>query len=278
VAIIPGKTTSLADATPQIKADLLKQTAAAKLGDMANTYSSEVGNGFDLAEAAQKAGMRVGRIKAIDAQGNGPDGKPAGAPTAPEFLDQLAKAEIGDAGDPFTAKDGSLFAIKVEGVTPAKLKPLAEVHDAVLAAWTRDQQIAQIRKKAADLAKRADAEQDMSGIARDMGVQVQTSPQLKRSTTSDVFSRPLMEAIFDTKPGGAVSGPLGKGDGVVVARVSGVLHAKLADDPRLKERFNYALNEQLQNDVTLSLAMDARQRQKVQINDQMVNQAVGEGG
>jgi peptidyl-prolyl cis-trans isomerase D len=278
VAITPGKATSLADATAQIKADLLKQTAAAKLGDMANTYSSEVGNGFDIAEAAQKAGLRIGRIKAIDANGNGPDGKPAGAPTAPEFIQQMQKAEIGEAGDPFNTKDGSLFAIKVEGVTPAKLKPLAEVRDQVLAAWTHDQQIAQIQKKAVALAKRAQTEQDMTGIARDSGVAVQSSPQLKRSTTSDVFSRPLVQAIFDARPGEVVTGPPGKGDGVIVARVSGVLHAKMAEDAQLKQRFNYALTEQLSNDVTLSLAMDARARQKVQINDQMVNQAVGEGG
>jgi peptidyl-prolyl cis-trans isomerase D len=277
-AITAGKSTSLADATPQIKADLLKQLAAAKLGDMANIYSSNVGNGFDLGEAAQKAGMHVGRIHAIDTRGLGPDGKPAGAPAAPEFLEAVQKADIGEAGDAFTTKDGNLYAVKVEGVTPAKLKPLADVRDAVLAAWTREQQILAVQKKAVELAKTAESDQDLTNVARAAGVAVQSSPQLKRSTTNDVFSRTLVSAIFDAKPGGVATGPLGKGDGVVVARVSGILHAKMPDDVRLKQEFNQAMAEQFSNDVTLSLAQDARARAKVQINDQMVQQAVGEGG
>jgi peptidyl-prolyl cis-trans isomerase D len=222
--------------------------------------------------------MHVGRIRAIDTNGNGPDGKPAGAPAAPEFMQAVQKADVGEAGDAFMTKDGNLFAVKVEGTTPAKLKPLAEVRDQVLAAWTREQQILAVQKKAADLAKRAEGDQDLTNVARDAGVAVQSSPALKHSTTNDVFSRTLVSAIFDAKPGSVATGPLGKGDGVVVARVSGVLHAKLPDDARLRAEFNNAMAEQMSNDVTQSLAQDARARAKVQINDQMVQQAVGEGG
>ncbi len=277
VSITPGKSTSLADATPQIKADLMKQMAAAKLGDIANTFSSDVGSGFDLGEAAKKAGMRTARVT-IDAQGNGPDGKPAAIPNAPEFLQAVQKSDIGEAGDPFSTKDGNLYAVKVEGVTPAKLKPLSQVRDQVLAAWTRDQQILAIQKKADELAAEASRTQDLSGIAQSAGVAVQSSPALKRSTTNDVFSTKLVEAIFNAKPGGAATGPLGKGDGVMVARVTGVLHAKLPEDPRLNAQLHYALAEQFSNDVTQSLASDARNRQNVKIDDKMVEQAVGEGG
>lgn len=278
VAIVPGKTTSLADATAQIKADLLKQLAGAKLGDMLNVYNENVGNGFDLGEAAQKAGLHVSRIKAIDVNGNGPDGKTAGAPASPEFMEAVQKADIGEAGDAFMTKDGNLYAVKVEGTTPARLKPLADVRDAVLAAWTREQQVLTVQKKAVALAKQAASDQDLTNIARTAGVAVQSSPQLKHSTTNDVFSHELVTAIFEQKPGGVATGPLGKGDGIVVARVSGILHAKLPDDARMRAEFNQAMSEQLSNDVTQSLAQDARARSKVQINDQMVQQAVGEGG
>ena len=86
--------------------------------------------------------MHFAKIAAVDAQGLAPDGtKTVAATVDPEFLAQIFKAEVGDEGDPFPTADGHYYALKVDGVTPPKLKAL----DAV-----RAEALAQLDGRAAD--------------------------------------------------------------------------------------------------------------------------------
>lgn len=277
VSITPGSSKSLADATPEIRTQLSNALASAKLNDVANAYTDARDTGLEVKDAAAKAGMHYARVSAVDANGLDPSGKPAG-PTSDEFRQQVQHADVGEPGDPFPAKDGNFYAIKVEGITPSKLKPLDQVRAQVLAQWTKEQQLLALKKKAEALAAQAGHDQDLANAARSAGVAVQSSPGLTRRTTNDIFSPALTAAVFDAKPGAVVTGPLGKGDGIVVARVSGVLHPTLPPDSPILQAGKQQFSQQLAEDVTLSLANDARAAQKVTINNQLVAQATGEGG
>ena len=55
----------------------------------------------------------------MDKNGLTPDGeKLADLPADPEFLSTAFTAEVGEDSDPFPAKSGDYYAIKVDGVTP----------------------------------------------------------------------------------------------------------------------------------------------------------------
>ena len=66
-------------------------------------------------------------VRRVDAKGLAPDGTKADVPADPEFLPQVFKAEVGEEGDPFQTKSGNVYVIRVDGVTPPKLKPLDQV-------------------------------------------------------------------------------------------------------------------------------------------------------
>src|ERR1700680_1119823 len=71
--IIPGENKSFDQVKDQIKADLVKARAGAKVTDIANAFEDARGSGTPLAEAAMKQGLMVHHIAAIDHQGMTPE-------------------------------------------------------------------------------------------------------------------------------------------------------------------------------------------------------------
>lgn len=271
--ITQGKTTTLEEAAADIRKSLLAQTAGAKIADMMNACQDELSHGAEIQEAAQKSGMHYAHVPAMDRNGLDPEGKPTVGPNNDEFRSEAFKKEIGEYGDPEQAKNGLAFVIKVNGATPPKLKPLDSVRAQVLAAWTAEQQATQLRAKAQSLAAEANKQQDLSSIGRAIGAKVSESPALSRGTSNATFSKTLVQAIFDTAPGGTTIGPLGDGKGYVIARVTGVRHTNL--DPRILQRAQIGLSEQMGQDVALTLAAAAKTKQGVTIHPEVVDRVVG---
>ncbi len=271
--ITPGKTTTLDEATPDIRKSLLAQTAGAKIADIMNASQDALSHGAEIQEAAQKSGMHYAHVPAMDRSGLDPEGKPTVGPNNDEFRSEVFKKEVGEYGDPEQAKNGLAFVIKVNGVTPPKLKPLGSVRAQVLAAWTEDQQAAELRGKAQSLAAEAGKQQDLSNVARSIGAKIAVSPALSRATTNDTFSKSLVEAIFNAPPGGSAIGPLGNGRGYVVARVTGIRHSVL--DSNLVQRARIGLSQQMGQDVAAALATAAKAKQGVTVHPEVVDRVVG---
>ncbi|HZQ40775.1 MAG TPA: SurA N-terminal domain-containing protein, partial [Rhizomicrobium sp.] len=181
--ISPAVSHTLDEAKDQIKQQLALQLAGAKITDMVNAFEDARSGGADIATAAKKVGMRSGKIAAVDKSGLAPDGqKVADLPPDPEFLTTAFTQEVGEDNDPFPAKSGAYYDIKVDGQTPAKLKPLDQVKDAALAAWMADEKAKQVAAKAQTLTAEAQKEGSLAGIAKELKVPVLQSPSLSRDT------------------------------------------------------------------------------------------------
>jgi peptidyl-prolyl cis-trans isomerase D len=273
--ITPGKLTTLDQATPDIRKTLLDRTAAAKVSDITNAAQDAIGTGAEIQEIAAKSGMHSAHVGAMDRNGLGPDGKAIAAPTDDQFRTEVFKAEIGDIGDPEVAKSGLAFVIKVDGVTPPRVKSLDSIRSQVLADWTAEQQVAQLKARAQNLAAEATAAHNMSLVSEALGAKVQQSPGLLRTAHDDMFSSSLISSIFDAAPGAAISGPLGKGEGYVIARVTGIHHEPI--DPRSTAARSAGLDfaQQMSNDVAFAAAGAAKDKQGVKVHQDAVNSIVG---
>jgi peptidyl-prolyl cis-trans isomerase D len=277
-AITPGKVTPLEQATPDIRQAVLKQEAAAKVADIMNACQDALGTGAEIQEAATRSAMHFVHVPATDRSGLSPDGTHSAAPDNDDLRAEIFKAEVGDIGDPFQTKDGHAFAIKVNGVTPPKLKSLDAVRAQAVAQWSAEQRAAQLRTKAQTLADQANAVQDLTPTARSVGARVESGPALMRTTQSDTFSKPLVGAIFAAKFGSVVIGPLGKGDGYVIARVTGIRHKPSAPGNQDFEMNRSELGRQIGDDLALSLAQTAKARQGVTIHPDLVQSVTGGEG
>jgi peptidyl-prolyl cis-trans isomerase D len=275
--ITPAVNKSLADVKDEITQALKKQLAGGKLVDIANAYQEAVDGGDTLADAAKKAGMRVVHLASIDAQGLTADGSKADVPADPDFLPQVQKAEVGEEGEPFQTKIGNNYAIKVDGVTPPKLKPLDAVRTQATVEWTAQQGQKQLEAKAKALAAQATKDGNLAGAAKTAGETIKKSPGLQRQTSVNLFSPALAVSLFEKPAGVGVYGPAAQGDGYVVAVTTGVLHLPA---PFANPQFQTGVERagaEMGNDITLSLAAAAKAAQGVTIHQERVNQVTGEG-
>ncbi|HEY0282394.1 MAG TPA: peptidyl-prolyl cis-trans isomerase, partial [Rhizomicrobium sp.] len=270
VKITPGSVTTLDQARDEIQQNLLRQLTDAKMVDVTNAYNDAVRRGATLTEAAEKVGMRPGRVVAMDGNGLAPDGSKAAAPDDPVFRAQAFKAETGEEGDPFQGKSGSYFVLSVNAVVPPKLEPFEKVRARVIAEWTGEQRAILLKKKATELTAQANREMSIEGAAREIGAKVQASPALTHGTNDATFSSELVRALFAVAPGAAAYGPLGKGEGYIVARVTGIYHPLPPTNSLEFQQGVRAISQNIAEDVVASFAHAARDKQGVKINDKLL--------
>jgi peptidyl-prolyl cis-trans isomerase D len=261
----------------EIKQALVRKLATAKLTDIANAFTDAVGGGASVEEAARKSGMHFARIPAIDVQGLAPDGNKVAAASNPELLAQIFKSEIGDEGDPFPTADGHYYALKVDGVTPPKLKPLEAVRSQALAFWTAAEQATELRAKAATLTAEANMTHSLDNVARSTGTSLQASPALTRGTENGTFSRAVVASLFNAPAGGAVSGPM-TGGGYVIARVTGIAHPSPAESDPGYIRGVRQLSGEIAADFSTSLAKAEQARAGVNVNQKLLETTIGNSG
>jgi peptidyl-prolyl cis-trans isomerase D len=276
--ITPGANRGLDEVKDELKKTLTQQMAANKLVDVVNAFTDARSGGDDLAQAAKKAGMKVSHVKAVDASGLSPDGQKADVPADPELLPAMFKAEAGEDSDPFATKAGNYFVVKVNGVTPPKLKPLDLVRADALNSWTQEQRTKLMAQKAAALVAQAEKEKSLDGVARELKVAVQHSPALNRQTNDTMFNSTLITRVFDAPPGGIVSAPQGMSGNFIIAKVTGIAHPRLNPNDRGFAGGLAQLAQGVAGDMSIAMANAARARQGVKVNRKLVDSVVGGGG
>jgi peptidyl-prolyl cis-trans isomerase D len=265
--ITPALNKSFEDAKPDLEKQLKTELAASSAIDIVNKFTDALSAGDDMAQAGKAAGMRVVQVPAVDANGLAPDGQKANVPGG-DFLKAAFAAEVGVDGDAFQTADGHNYAIKVSGVTPPKLKTLDVVRADATAAWMREARATALSKKAEAIAAAATSAHALTG-------NVQKSGRLTRQTTSDIFSAKLLTAIFSKPAGAVVTGPLAKGEGYIVARITGVSHPQVVSSDQTFRSVGQALSRQISSDIADSFAAAEGTRQGKTINQKLLDQAVG---
>jgi peptidyl-prolyl cis-trans isomerase D len=274
--ITPGIARTLDDSKAQIHEQLALQLAGAKITDLLNAYEDARSGGADIAAAAKKVGMKVGHIKSVDKASLSPTGeKIAELPADPEFLTTAFAAEVGEDNDPVSAKSGAYYALKVNGVTPAKLKPLDDVRAEALAAWTAEEKSKALAVKAVELAAQAQKDGNLAAVAKTLKVSVQQSPALFRSTNDTTFSADLITKLFEAAPGAIVQAPQGTGGNYIIARITGIVHPENKGTEQIYATGRGQISQQAAIDLSAVMAGAARTQQGVKVNQKLLQQVTG---
>jgi peptidyl-prolyl cis-trans isomerase D len=274
--VIPGEHKSLEDVKDQIKADLVKARASGKLADIANAFEDLRGSGTPLTEAAMKQGLTFHHVAAADRQGMTPEKTKAEIPAAPEFLASVFQTETGEESDLAQTNDGQYFAVKVTGVTPPALKPLDSVREEVKEGFIAEARTKALQAKVQALAAQAMMTGSLAEAGKSLGHAPVTSMPLKRGDMNDVFAQPLVAQLFAAQPGTILTGPAGKGNGLVIARVARVNHPEPDVSSMEYQNFRKAAATQLSQTAVDSLATAARQRAGVNIHEATVQRVLGD--
>lgn len=274
--VIPGENKSFEQVKDQIKADLVKGRATAKVTDLANAFEDARGSGAQMAQAAAKEGLMVHHVAAVDRQGMTPEKSQAEIPKQPQFLDQVFRTETGEESDLFQTDDGQNFAVRVTGITPPAVKPLDSVREEVKEGWLTEQRNKLLQTRVQQLVADARKTGNLADAGKQVGHAPVASMALKRGESGDVFSMELNLQIFGQPTGAILSGPAGKGNAVIIARVVAVIHPQVDVTSAAYTNFRQAAAQQLGESAVDTLAAATRQSAGVNIHQATLQRVLGD--
>jgi peptidyl-prolyl cis-trans isomerase D len=167
--IQPGKGKSFEEARPELESQLRRDRATDRFGEIQEQLQSKLAEpGADLDALAQQYKLQQGDVPSF--------AKGAGAPPlgpAPQ-LQQLVFADpplaVGRLGGPVLLGDDRLVLVKVLERRQPQPQPLAEVHEGIIAAITREQETAAALKAAQSAREKLAAGAAFDTIAQELKV------------------------------------------------------------------------------------------------------------
>jgi peptidyl-prolyl cis-trans isomerase D len=274
--VTPGQSRTFEEVKDQLKADLVKARAAAKVTDLANKFEDTRGGGATLADSAMKDGLTLKHVASVDRQGMTPEKTKAEIPAQPQFLDQVFQTESGEESDLFQTDDGHYYVVKVTTVMPPAVRPLDSVREEVKEGFIKEAQNKLLQTKVQALADQAMKSGNLADAGKSLGHAPVTSAPMKRGDMGDVFSQDLSRRLFATAPGAIITGPAGKGNGMVLARVVKVEHPEPDLSSADYNNFRKSASQQLGETAVDTLAAAARKQAGVSIHQETVQRVLGE--
>jgi peptidyl-prolyl cis-trans isomerase D len=146
-----SKTKSFEEARPELEAQLRRDRATDRFGEIQEQLQSKLAEGTDFGALAQQFNLQQGEVHEF-AKGAG--GAPLGAaPPLQELLFGDPPLAVGKVGGPIVLGDDRLVLVKVLEHRKPQVKPVGEVRDSIVAEITKEQS-AQAALKAAENAQR----------------------------------------------------------------------------------------------------------------------------
>jgi peptidyl-prolyl cis-trans isomerase D len=207
VKIEPAATQSFEETKLQIAAELKRQDAADRLAKIGNQADDALAGAALLADVAAKYGLKTINVAASDESGRDPQGKAVTLSVAPdEILKIVFATSPGDTSRTIDTKDGSIFAVHVDKVTPPQVRPLAEVKDQAVAAWQAEQKREAATNQAEALAAAVTPDFGLAKVAGDRRLTLLAAAPLSRGAAPGQTVPPALVAkLFAAKPGDVVT-------------------------------------------------------------------------
>jgi peptidyl-prolyl cis-trans isomerase D len=203
---------------------------------------------------------------------------PKAAKAAADWLASAFQLQQGETGSFQDDKAGGYYAVRLDGITPPALRPLAEVRPQIVAGWTQEQQAVQIAKRAGELAAKARNGTLLTQIATDNGGKLDTTPPVTRDPTekpSAAAPRALTDALFKLDKVGDVA-TVATDNGQIIARLSEIRPADPQAAGAKLAPITQELDSQLRADSLAQYRDGLRQTTKIKINPSAVETVAGQ--
>ena len=205
-----------------------------------------------------------------------PDGSPAPIPQDPSFLEQAFLTNAGDETFLFEGLDGVYYAVRVDGVTPAALRPLEAVRAEVEAAWEEDARANALENRAADVLAQAQAN-GLEAVSEDLDRTIVVSMPLRRDSFGETIGPQLLQQLFSVPQGSVVSGLAANAEEYVVARIEDISHPVPDLNSDEYNQLGQSMAGQMAQDVIETFASAAREEVGVTTYPNVIDIAMGQG-
>ncbi len=272
----PGTTKTLEQVKPELGQKLALEKATDVLYEVVRKIEDRRSGGESVSTIAKDLKLTLNMTEPVDAQGLTRAGKPAtGLPADPKFLTDGFQLEADHETDLVESSAGHFLLIRAEEVTPSALKPLDQVRNDVITAWTAQARAARLKALADELLAKAKASGELAKAAADVKASVKSSKPLVRGKADDEIGNEVPSALFNVTAGGFVSGAAPAGAGYVVARLERIVPVDLLREAAGLKAAKDDLAKAMAVDLLDQYQAMLRVKYDVSTNEQSLNKAVG---
>jgi peptidyl-prolyl cis-trans isomerase D len=125
--IVQPRMDTFDEARPIISRDIASRQAQETLSKLMTGFEDTMAGGVTFEQAAEKIGQKIHKAESINRDGTTVDGKKMDLPAYDNFLPTAFATQEKDHSQAVQAADGSYFMVRVDGVAPEHVRPLAEV-------------------------------------------------------------------------------------------------------------------------------------------------------
>jgi peptidyl-prolyl cis-trans isomerase D len=261
--ILAAENTSFEDAREELLAEYASDRARRMIGEMNEQVNDLLAGGATLEDLAGETDLELGSIDYADAVSEGIAGYAA-------FRKAALAAKSGDFAEAIELDDGGVFALRLDGVTPPTLRPLAEVRDQVIADWEAAEVKAGLIALADELLPRLENGEDPGSF----GLTVNHEDNLSRDAFLADVPDGLVTTAFTLAPGKAarIDGTAGTPT-VALVRTVEVLPPDPANADLIAARDSYAaqLNQDLASDILAAFTRAVEATAGIRLDQTAVN-------
>lgn len=235
-AILAAQNTSFEEARQMLREDLARERAGRVIDDQITMLEDELAAGATLEDMARDTEMQLGQIDYVA-------GLDEGIAAYGAFRDAARAAQEGDFPEISELEDGGVFALRLDGVTPAALRPLDELRAQVLADWQADETRRLLSETAEALKDRLSAGEAIETF----GYEAEAVDPVSRDGVAPVA---LAQAVFALPA---------EGDATVVAGAEGTVYLVQLDTilpPDAKDADATFLSQILSQQATQMIGQD----------------------
>lgn len=193
-AILPGQEVTLDEARDELVGEAEMARARRMIADQTTDLEDRLAGGATLEQMAEETAMQLGQI----AYAPGTDQGIAGYDSFRAAAEAVSAEDFPELG---TLADGGVFALRLDGITPATLKPFDEVRDQVAASWRAAQLTTLKTARAAEIVAALEGGATLAST----GVLVETHGATARGAFVESAPPALIERAFELDPGRAAS-------------------------------------------------------------------------
>jgi peptidyl-prolyl cis-trans isomerase D len=259
-AILNAQETTLEEASDDLRAELAAEAARAVINEDFDRITDLLAGGASLEDLAERTDLVLGTISWTPEVTEGIaayDGFRAAAEAATEGA--FPELEV--------LSDGGVFALRLDGVTAARVPPLEDIRDDVAAAWQAQAQQDALLARAAEIAAGWDTETELAAL----GIEPRVETGLTRRSFVEGAPEGFNQILFDLAPDEARV--VDAGDSALIVRLDNVTEADPAatDQAAQREAISESIAAGIAQDLFDAYAVAVQEDTSVTINQATVD-------
>lgn len=273
-AVTAAVAPDLAQVREQSRQAIALDEASELLNAAVGVFEDARAGGAAVDAAARQAGLAVVTLPAVEAQGRDVNQQPIAALEGHEEVLRTAfETPEGEASDFIPVGDADVV-VAVTSVTPERVRPIEEVREDLVRAWTARERASRLREMGESLVASVTGGQDFNAAARAARFNIVVdSRAVDRRGASQIPARGLASQIFAASEGAAVTDVRADGGAVLVAVVEEINRPVLAEHPQEIEALRMQMSESAVTGFGDALQDEIIARANVRRNERLLESA-----